>query len=112
VFFEDYVSFTDVLTSSSIDRKAEYSFDMLDFSDAGYIDEDAISNMIESLFEVWNVITGNRVVVLREYSRRVFDLLDTNKDKRIDISEYTRMYAKEKLVFPWYDWLNQGMIHK
>jgi Ca2+-binding EF-hand superfamily protein len=110
VFFEDYVSFTDILISGSIQDKARYSFRMLDFENKGFISENDVNMMMASLFELWNIMTGSKVVVLPEYTQRVYRMLDANGDRKIDLEEYTALYSKEKMVFGWYEWLNQGKL--
>lgn len=108
MFFEDYVAFTDILTMGSLKDKAMYSFRLLDTSNKGYITEDDIKKMMSSVFEVWNVMTSSKVVVLQEYVREVYRQLDRDGDGQLTFEEYQHMYMKEKLVFGWYEYLNQG----
>ena len=52
-------------------------------------------------------MTGSKVIMIPEYTDRVYRVLDSNNDEKIDLKEYIQMYSKEKIVFDWYDWLNQ-----
>ena len=110
VSFEEYVSFTDILTSNSVSSKAWYSFNMLDYDHKGYIVEADVELAMQSLFELWNILTGDKVVLLPEYSRSVYRYLDRNKDRKLSLEEYEQLYTSEKPVFPWWDWLNQDEV--
>jgi Ca2+-binding EF-hand superfamily protein len=109
VFFEDYVSFTDILTMGSIKEKAMYSFKLLDSSNKGFIVEEDIHKMMNSVFEVWNIMTNSKVVVLPEYVKEVYRQLDKDGDGTLDFEEYQQLYMKDKIVFGWYEYLNQGI---
>ena len=106
-FFEDYVRFTHILTMGSTHQKAEYSFRLLDKDNKGYIEEEDVYNMMSSIFELWNILTNSKVVVLPEYVETVFQHLDKDNDKKIDLEEYQTLYANEELVFGWFEYLNQ-----
>ena len=88
IFFEEYVEFVDKLTSKEIRPKAQISFQMLDYDNKGYIVEEDIKVMMQSLFELWNMLTGSKVIVLPEYVTKVFKYLDVNGDKEINLEEY------------------------
>lgn len=107
VFFEDYVSFTNILTSDDIEAKANYSFRMLDYNDKGHIDEDDVYLMMSALFELFSILTGHKIYLMPEYTRRVYRELDNNNDGRIEFREYKQLYAKSRKVFPWFEWFNQ-----
>jgi Ca2+-binding EF-hand superfamily protein len=102
------VKFTSLLASSSVEDKASYSFRLLDHQQKGYVDEQDIGLMMLSLFEMWNILTGSKLYLLPEYIDRVMSILDANNDKHIELSEYIELYTSEHLVFPWWDWFNQG----
>ncbi len=108
MFFEDYVAFTDLLTMGSINEKALYSFKLLDQGNKGYITEEDIHKMMSSVFEVWNIMTCSKVVVLPEYVREVYKQLDKDADGTLVFEEYQQLYMKDKIVFGWYEYLNQG----
>ena len=107
MFFEDYVAFTDILTSNDVEAKAMYSFKMLDHNDKGYIEEEDVHCMMSSLFELWTILTGYKIYLMPEYTRRVYRELDKDNDGRIVVKEYKQLYMKERLVFPWFSWFNQ-----
>lgn len=106
-FFEDYVAFTDILTMGSIKEKAMYSFRLLDYTNKGYIVEEDIHKMMSSVFEVWNIMTNSRVVVLPKYVREVYRQLDRDGDGQLDFEEYQQLYMRDQIVFGWYEYLNQ-----
>ena len=106
--FEHYVKFTNLLASSSVAEKAKYSFRLLDHQGKGYVEENDIALMMESLFEMWNILTSTKIYLLPEYIQRVMSILDANGDRRIELNEYIELYSSEDLVFPWWDWFNQG----
>lgn len=99
-----------MLASSSVEDKAKYSFKLLDHQQKGYIEANDIALMMESLFEMWNILTGSKVYMLPEYIERVMSILDANGDKHIELDEYIELYSSKDLVFPWWDWFNQGKI--
>ncbi len=101
------MSFTDILTMGSIKEKAMYSFKLLDNSNKGYITEDDVSRMMTSVFEVWNIMTNSKVVMLPEYVKEVYRQLDRDGDGTLDFDEYQKMYMRDKIVFGWYEYLNQ-----
>ncbi len=107
MFFEDYVSFTDILTSDDIEAKANYSFRMLDYNEKGYIDEDDVYLMMSALFELFSILTGHKIYLMPDYTRKVYRELDYNIDGRIQYEEYKQLYAKSRKVFPWFEWFNQ-----
>ena len=92
----------------SIKEKAMYSFKLLDSSNKGYIVEEDIQKMMNSVFEVWNIMTNSKVVVLPEYVKEVYKQLDKDGDGTLDFDEYQQLYMKDKIVFGWYEYLNQG----
>ena len=108
--FEHYVKFTNLLASSSVAEKAKYSFRLLDYQRKGYVEENDIALMMESLFEMWNILTGTKIYLLPEYIQRVMSILDANGDRHIELDEYIELYSSEDLVFPWWDWFNQGSL--
>lgn len=102
--------FTDILTMGSIKEKAIYSFKLLDVGNKGFITEEDIRKMMSSVFEVWNIMTNSKVVVLPEYVKQVYMQLDRDGDGTLDFEEYQELYMKDKLVFGWYEYLNQGNV--
>lgn len=92
----------------SIQQKAMYSFKLLDQGNKGYITEEDINKMMSSVFEVWNIMTNSKVVVLPVYVKEVYRQLDKDGDGNLDFDEYQQLYLKEKIVFGWYEYLNQG----
>ena len=56
----------------SIRDKAMYSFKLLDNTNKGYITQDDIQRMMTSVFEVWNIMTNSKVVMLAEYVQEVY----------------------------------------
>lgn len=92
----------------SIREKAMYSFRLLDYSNKGYITEEDVHKMMASLFEVWNVITSSKIVVLPEYVKEVYRQLDKDGDGTLSFEEYIQLYTREKIVFGWFEYLNQG----
>lgn len=107
VFFEDYIYFTDILTAGSFKQKAKYSFSMLDTTHKGYIEEADVYRMMSSVFEIWNIMTNSKVMVLPEYVNQVFRNLDKDGDNKIDLEEYEKLYQKDDIVFGWFEYLNQ-----
>ena len=106
-FFEDYVHFTHILILGTIGQKAKYSFKLLDTDNKGYIEEKDVYNMMSSIFELWNILTNSKVVVLPEYVQTVFKHLDRDNDKKIVLEEYLKLYENEEIVFGWFEYLNQ-----
>lgn len=101
------MSFTDILTMGSAKEKAAYSFKLLDMGNKGYITENDIGEMMKSVFEVWNIMTNSKVVVLPEYVKQVYRQLDKDGDGTLTMDEYQDLYMKDKIVFGWYEYLNQ-----
>lgn len=94
----------------SIKEKAMFSFRMLDTINKGYITEDDVRMMMNSIFELWNIMTNSKVILLPEYVRKVYRVLDRDGDGTIDMQEYLQLYTREKLVFGWFEYLNQDEI--
>lgn len=107
VFFEDYLSFVNILTLGSIKQKAKFSFDMLDYGRKGFLTEEDINRMMEGVFELWNIMTNSRVQVMKDYVTKVFQQLDSNRDNQINLKEYEVMYDSQNCVFGWFEYLNQ-----
>ena len=40
----------------------------------------------------------------------MFNILDKDNDKRIDLDEYEKLYENEELVFGWFEYLNQDEL--
>ena len=83
---------------------------MLDYENKGYIEESDVLKMMQSIFELWNILTNSKVMVLPEYVKQVFKILDKDNDKRIDLEEYEKLYENEELVFGWFEYLNQDEV--
>ena len=94
----------------SINEKAMYSFKLLDNGNKAYISEEDIHKMMNSVFEVWNIMTNSKVVVMPEYVKEVYKQLDKDGDGTLTFDEYQQLYMKEKIVFGWYEYLNQGTL--
>jgi hypothetical protein len=101
------VAFTDILTMGSVKEKADYSFKLLDIGNKGFINENDIYQMMSSVFEVWNIMTNSKVIVLPEYVKHVYRQLDKDGDGSLTLTEYQNLYMQDKIVFGWFEYLNQ-----
>ena len=107
IYFEDYQNFVNILTAENIKEKAKFSFNMLDDGHKGYITESDVRKMMAGVFDLWNILTNSRIIVLDDYVLKVFQTLDVNTDRRINLVEYEKVYDSQQTVFGWFEYLNQ-----
>jgi hypothetical protein len=88
-------------------EKAGFSFNMLDRGRKGYLTENDVKVMMHGVFELWNIMTNSRVIVLDDYVYKVFQQLDTNRNKLLTLDEYEAMYCSQNTIFGWFEYLNQ-----
>ena len=65
------------------------SFQLLDFTSQGFITIKEVKRMIDGLTQLWNSLTGGKVVSRQEYIEFVFGKMDQEKEGKVTKEKYT-----------------------
>lgn len=111
VSFEEFLNYMDVLVNGTAEEKAEQSFYLITLGAKDAIDFEDFSSWLNSMWEMYNNVTGSEVEVTNSKLREHFQMLDSNRDGVIDLKEYKLCMKKNPQVFEWFNLVNLRIEH-